>query len=114
MQQQQNTAAHSAPGISPETAGSSVRAASPWSVTALDVLPAFRLKARFLDGLEGTVDMAPLINSPEAGVFAALRDETLFAQAHIEYGAVTWPDGGPDLAPDAMHRAIAASGFWTP
>ncbi len=114
MQQQSNTATHSAPGISPETEGVSVRAASPWSVIALEVLPAYRLKVRFLDTLEGTIDMAPLIHSPEAGVFASLRDESLFAQARIEYGAVTWPDGGPDLAPDAMHKAVSDSGSWTP
>lgn len=114
MQQQPDTTAHSAAGIAPNAAGVSVRAASPWSVTALEVLPAFKLKVRFHDGLQGVVDTAPLIHSPEAGVFAVLRDEAIFAQARIEYGAVTWPDGGPDLAPDAMHRAIAESGTWTP
>jgi hypothetical protein len=38
----------------------------------------------------------------EAGVFAALRDPSLFAQAALDYGAVSWP-GELDLAPDAMH-----------
>ncbi len=52
-----------------------------------------------------------LIASPNAGVFARLRDRTLFAQAHIEMGAVVWP-GELDLAPDAMHAAIKEHGEW--
>jgi hypothetical protein len=44
-------------------------------------------------------------------VFARLRDRTLFAQAHVEMGAVVWP-GELDLAPDAMHAAIKAHGEW--
>jgi hypothetical protein len=38
-------------------------------------------------------------------VFAALRDETVFRQVFLEYGAMTWP-GEIDLAPDAMHEEI--------
>jgi hypothetical protein len=45
--------------------------------------------------------MSNFIFSDEAGVFAALRDETLFAQVHLELGVVTWP-GEIDIAPDAM------------
>jgi hypothetical protein len=52
-----------------------------------------------------------LINSPGAGVFAALADPKIFAQAKIEYGAVTWP-GDVDLAPDAMYSGIRANGEW--
>jgi hypothetical protein len=59
------------------------------------------------------VDMARLIHSPDAGVFSALADETRFMQVAVEYGAVTWPAGGPDLAPDAMHEVIAKTGQWT-
>lgn len=49
--------------------------------------------------------MAPRIQAPHAGVFAALRDETLFRKVHVALGAVTWP-GDLDLAPDAMYQAI--------
>jgi hypothetical protein len=52
------------------------------------VLPGFRLRVRFNDGAEGTVEMAEFINSPAAGVFAALQDENLFRQAKIVLGAV--------------------------
>ncbi|HET6378726.1 MAG TPA: DUF2442 domain-containing protein [Methylocella sp.] len=88
-----------------------VRPAAPWRLAAVDVLPGFRLRVHFNDGMEGTVEMAGFLHSPEAGIFAALRDESLFRQARIEAGAVTWP-GNLDLAPDAMHRAIKEHGTW--
>ncbi len=84
-----------------------------WRVAAVEALPDYRLRVRFLDGLEGSVDMSRLIFSPDAGVFAALSDAALFGQVYLEYGAVTWP-GEIDLAPDAMYREIASAGSWTP
>jgi hypothetical protein len=83
----------------------------PWRVVAVEALPEFRLRVRFVDGTEGTVDLAALIDSPNAGVFAALADPSIFAQAHVEYGAVTWP-GEIDLAPDAMYAEIKKTGIW--
>ena len=84
-----------------------------WRVASVEALPDYRLRVRFLDGLEGIVDMNRLIFSPEAGVFAALSDTALFGQVYLEYGAVTWP-GEIDLAPDAMYREIQSAGSWTP
>ncbi|MGO9336760.1 MAG: DUF2442 domain-containing protein [Terracidiphilus sp.] len=84
---------------------------SPWRVTRVEALPGFRLKVVFADCLTGTVDMSRMVQSPQAGVFAALRDPSLFAQVRLEYGAVTWP-GELDLAPDAMHAAILEHGEW--
>jgi hypothetical protein len=52
-----------------------------------------------------------LVHSPNAGVFATLRDEMLFRQVRLELGAVTWP-GELDLAPDAMYAAIRQTGKW--
>jgi len=84
---------------------------SPWRVTEVEALPGFRLRVAFVDGLTGTVDMSRLVNSPKAGVFAALADPSLFAQVGLEYGAVAWP-GELDLAPDAMHAAIQEHRVW--
>lgn len=53
--------------------------------------------------------MHGLIHSPDAGVFAVLRDEELFSKVTLVHGAVTWL-GELDLAPDAMHEAIALTG----
>jgi hypothetical protein len=88
-----------------------VRPAAPWRLAAAEVLPGFRLRVRFNDGTEGTVEMASFLHSPEAGIFAALREESLFRQARIEGGVVTWP-GNLDLAPDAMHHEIKEQGTW--
>lgn len=74
-------------------------------------MPGDRLFVRFVDGLTGIVDLTALIASPQAGVFARLRDRALFEQVRVEMGAVVWP-GDLDLAPDAMHAAIKEHGEW--
>jgi hypothetical protein len=85
---------------------------SPWRVIKVEALPDFRMRVAFADGVTGTADLSRMVQSPQAGVFASLRDPSLFAQARLEYGAVTWP-GELDLAPDAMHAAILAHGEWS-
>jgi hypothetical protein len=85
-----------------------VRPVMPWRVATVDALPGYRLRVRFLDGLEGTVDMSALIASPNAGVFAALADSEAFNRAFVALGAVCWP-GGLDIAPDAIYAGIKAS-----
>jgi hypothetical protein len=89
----------------------SIRPMAPWRVREVTALPDDRLFVRFVDGLAGIVDLSALIASPQAGVFARLRDRTLFDQVHVELGAVVWP-GDLDLAPDAMHAEIRAHGEW--
>lgn len=84
---------------------------APWRVAEVRTLPDYRLWVRFNDGLEGTVAMTDFLHSARAGVFAVLRDEKLFAQVSLRYGAVTWP-GDLDLAPDAMHEGIKRGGEW--
>lgn len=83
-----------------------------WRVTEVRPLADYRLSVRFADGTSGEVDASRLILGTAPGVFAPLRDPTLFASVRIEHGAVTWP-GGLDLAPDAMYAEIRARGFWT-
>jgi hypothetical protein len=92
-----------AAGIAP-----AVRPAMPWRVASVEALQGYRLRVRFLDGLEGVVDMSALIASPNAGVFAALADWQAFDRAFVRLGAVSWP-GDLDIAPDAIHAAIKAS-----
>jgi len=99
---QENRPADIAPEVAPKT---------PWRVAEVCALPGYRLWVRFNDGLEGTVAMADFVHSTQAGVFTALRDEQLFAQVSLRYGAVTWP-GELDLAPDTMHEAILREGEW--
>lgn len=73
--------------------------------------PQIGLKPTHDDGTAGIVEMAEFINSPAAGVFGALRNESPFRQVRIGLGAVTWR-GELDLAPDAMHRASKERGTW--
>lgn len=99
---EENTASELTPPITPTM---------PWRVAHVEAIDGFRLKVRFRDGLEGIVDMADLVHSADAGVFAVLAQASLFRQAHLVHGVVTWP-GELDLAPDAMYRHIKAEGTW--
>jgi hypothetical protein len=85
--------------------------AAPWRLRALSVLPKWQLAVTFNDGLIGIVDLSALVHGPDAGVFDALSDPAFFAQAYLDCGAVTWPNGA-DIAPDAMHKEIRRSGVW--
>ena len=73
----------------------------------------FRLHVEFIDGSTGEVDLKEFLASDkiEGSVFEPLRDPSLFGQAYVELGAVTWPNG-TDLAPDAMHEEIRRHGRW--
>jgi len=93
-----------APGIAPN---------APWRVLEVKVLSNFGLFVKFVDGTFGEVDLSVLVNSEKGGVFAPLRDPSLFAQVYLEYGVVTWP-GEVDLAPDAMYDEIRKRGRWVP
>lgn len=71
----------------------------------------YRLHVEFADGTQGTVDMEHFL-SRECGVFKALREPSIFMQAHIDHGAVTWP-GELDLAPDRMHEELQNADVYT-
>ena len=96
---------------SPVTITPPIQPRMPWRVATVITLPGLRLCVRFVDGTEGTVELASMIHSPGAGVFAALADPARFAQVFVSHGAVTWP-GDLDLAPAAMYAAIKQTGTW--
>jgi hypothetical protein len=79
-----------------------------WMVTRVQPIAPLTLQVWFADGTLGHVRFEP---SHLTGVFEALQNPSVFAQAHIEHGAVTWP-GHIDLAPDAMYHHIKAHGQW--
>ena len=76
----------------------------------VDVRPVMpmALQVWFADGTTGQVRFEP---NHLTGVFEALKDPIVFAQARIEAGAVTWP-GDLDLAPDVMYAEIKSHGEW--
>jgi hypothetical protein len=79
-----------------------------WDVVEVKPELPLSLHVRFMDGTSGKVRFEP---SHLTGVFAALKDQTLFEQAYVDSGTVMWP-GELDLAPDAMYRAIKDCGEW--
>lgn len=97
-----------APEVAP-----AIRHTVPWRVTAVTVLPDYRLHVTFVDGTAGDVALEKLLRRPDIGrtVFAPLRDIAMFAQAQVVLGSVTWPNG-VDLAPDTMYDAIREHGRW--
>ncbi|PUE52753.1 DUF2442 domain-containing protein [Limnohabitans parvus] len=79
-----------------------------WDVISVKPVAHLALMVQFADGTEGGVRFEP---SHLTGVFATLKDPSVFAQAFVDGGAVSWP-GDLDLAPDAMYQAIKSHGEW--
>lgn len=78
---------------------------TPWRVKKVELVARYQLHVEFMDATEGFVDLSKLVNSERAGVFAQLKDQKVFNNVHVEYGAVTW-QCGLDLAPDTMYQRI--------
>jgi len=94
-----------------ENSTSAITPSSPWRIRKVRPLENYRLYVKFMDGIEGFVDLSHLIKSDNAGVFTALSDFTLFKKVYLDHGAVAWP-GELDLAPDAMYEIIKERGEW--
>src|SRR4030067_3111730 len=88
-----------------------VTASTAWRVRAVNVLPDYRLSITCNDGTNGIVDMSALVNSPDAGIYAALKDARLFQKVSIELGALTWPNGA-DLDPLWAHEESSNKKTW--
>ncbi len=86
-------------------------ATAPWRVKAVMVLPDYRLAVTFMHGRSGIVDCALILAASNPGVYAPLAAPDYFAQARIELGAVTWPNGA-DLDPAWMYEALADKQSW--
>lgn len=85
---------------------------APWRVKTLNVLPDYRLAVTFQDGTNGIADFAALTTASECGIYEALRDPTVFSQAHLELGVVTWPNGA-DMDPAWMYEQVKAEKTWS-
>lgn len=73
-----------------------------WSIVRFRILPDFQIEVGF-------ADLSPrLSQGPRGDVFDALCDSAVFSAVFLEHGALT--SGGIDLAPDAMHERIRATG----
>jgi len=84
---------------------------APWRIHTLAILPGWRLSVTFNDGRTGVVDCSLVVRQPQAGIFAALADESFFRQAALVLGAVSWPNGA-DLDPHWMHEELGRESTW--
>jgi len=98
--------------VTQENISVGLRATAAWRIRAVNVLPDYRLSVTCNDGTNGIVDMSALVNSSNAGIFAALKDAQLFQQVNIELGAITWPNGA-DLDPVWVHEEISKNKTWS-
>jgi hypothetical protein len=80
-----------------------------WDVISVEVIAPLTLAVAFEDGVQGRVRFEP---SYLTGPFAPLADPAYFAQVAAPFGAVSWPNERPDMAPDTMYDAIKAHGEW--
>ncbi len=61
----------------------------------------FRIAFTYDDGLVSELDFTSYADSPRGPVMEPLAEEQFFAQAFIDHGVVTWPNGF-DICPDVL------------
>ena len=73
-------------------------------VTAVEVIPPYRLPLTFEDGSTGTVDARSWVEQ-SPGIFAELRDPAAFAKVFVngESGTIEWPNGA-DVDPETLYE----------
>lgn len=91
---------------------SGVIPAAPWRIQAMSVLPGYRLALTFRDGKQGIADLSAIQSASTPGIFTPLADPAFFAQASLQLGAVTWPNGA-DLDPCWLYEGISTAPVWT-
>lgn len=85
---------------------------APWRLTAVSVLPDFRLAVTFQDGTNGIVDFSSVLTAQDCGIFEALKDKSCFEQARLDLGVVSWPSGA-DFDPGWMYEQVRLNKFWS-
>lgn len=98
--------------VSAKNSASGIAATAPWRVKAVSVLPDYRLAVTFQDGLSGVVDCSGILHATAPGIFAPLSSADFFAQARLELGVITWPNGA-DLDPFWVHEGIKREKVWS-
>lgn len=69
------------------------------TLIAVKPLPSYKLLLAFENGENRIFDVAPYLS---LGVFAELRDVSLFNTVRISFDTVEWPNGA-DLCPDLLY-----------
>jgi len=61
----------------------------------------FTVRVTFTDGTSRDIDLAPYLHGP---IYEPIRREAgLFRAVHVEFGALTWPNGA-DIDPDVLYH----------
>ncbi|MBL8470456.1 MAG: DUF2442 domain-containing protein [Rhodocyclaceae bacterium] len=102
----------SAQTASTENSASGISPGAPWRVKAMSVLPAYQLAITFQDGQSGIVDCSRIVGAADPGIFAPLANADFFAQARLELGAITWPNGA-DLDPLWAYEEVTSKKLWS-
>ncbi len=76
-----------------------------FDITAVRQLADYDLELTFRDGTRGTVSFRSTFFT---GVFSRLGDPRVFADHHLEHGAIAW-GADLDLAPDALHERLRSA-----
>jgi hypothetical protein len=72
-------------------------------VSELEVIGTHALRITFDTGVVRDIDVTrALFTILNKGVFIPLQDPAFFAQAYIENGTVSWPNGA-DIAPESLY-----------
>ena len=82
-------------------------------IVAVNAIGDYRLHLRFEDGVEGNIDLAPMLSF--RGIFEPLKDAAYFAKVRVdpELGSVVWPNGA-DLDPDVLYARLTGSPMLEP
>ena len=72
-------------------------------VTGVAVIGDYRLRLLFEDGTVGDVSFG---DYEWTGVFEPLRDPEEFAKVKVDYGTITWPEHGLDMAPEPLYQDV--------
>jgi len=70
-------------------------------LTAAEYVSGYRLRLKFSDGDERTVDFSPWLRGV---VFQPLRETREFKKFFVSGGTVCWPNGA-DIAPETLRQA---------
>ncbi len=78
-------------------------------VTKLKYLGGHRIRFWFSDDSTGELDFSKIVAEP-GEMIVPLRDSAFFAQAFLEFGAPTWPNGY-DISPGALFLEMKEAGL---
>jgi len=73
------------------------------AVTSVSALADYRLLLGFANGDQRVFDVRPYL---ENGVFAALKDVSLFRSVRVSFDTIEWANGA-DLCPEVLHELSA-------